>query len=159
MTRYKELLGVFALLCSTAAGYECPVLAPVEQSTLVQYVRKEYKIEDKTDLKLSREKGVNGSCYRELTFQGKNSIKTWEITMYLSPDKRFLTGELIDTTIDPVEAERRKAQALMAGLAENKDAMDLPPILRQTVRLSEKHVFPERTERGVYRQFESGTCT
>ncbi len=42
--------------------------------------------------------------------------------MYLSPDGRFLTNELFDTTVDPVEEERRKAAALMAGLVPNKGA-------------------------------------
>lgn len=42
--------------------------------------------------------------------------------MYLSPDQRFLTSELLDTTIDPQERERHKAQALMGGLSENRSS-------------------------------------
>lgn len=40
--------------------------------------------------------------------------------MYLSPDQRFLTDELFDTTLDPAEEERRKSEELMTALAQNK---------------------------------------
>jgi protein-disulfide isomerase len=39
--------------------------------------------------------------------------------MYLSPDQRFLTSELMDTTIDPVQQARKDAEMAMAGLAQN----------------------------------------
>ena len=36
--------------------------------------------------------------------------------MYLSPDFRFLSRELLDSTVDPVLEERRPRQSLSAGL-------------------------------------------
>jgi protein-disulfide isomerase len=95
-------------------------LPAAKKSTLVDYIRKEYKLPLKTDLRLIQDKPINASCYRELIFQGRSPAKTWEATMYLSPDGRFLTSELFDTATDPLEEERLKAKSLMTGLAENK---------------------------------------
>jgi protein-disulfide isomerase len=119
---FPLLLGV----CCLAKAQNCPTLSASTKSSLVKYVREEYKIDEKSELTLIREDLVPNSCYRELTFEGKNAVKVWQLTMYLSPDQRFLSGEIFDTTLDPIEAERRKAAALMAGLSENKGASKGP---------------------------------
>jgi protein-disulfide isomerase len=123
--RNKKILLILAAVCSTAAAQDCSELSAARKSALADYVRKEYKLKE-TNLTIVQDKIVNSSCYRELTFQGKSSIKTWETTMYLAPDQRFLTAELFDTSLDPVEQQRQKAAALMAGLAENKGASKGP---------------------------------
>jgi protein-disulfide isomerase len=43
-------------------------------------------------------------------------MRTWDLTLYASPDLRFLTGELMDTRRDPAEEERAHNEALMKGL-------------------------------------------
>jgi predicted DsbA family dithiol-disulfide isomerase len=109
------------LTCRAAwADQACTALASAKETALVEYVRKEYKLDGTVALKLAKNEIVTGSCYRELTFEGKSSVKTWQLTLYLSPDGRFLTSELFDTTVDPIERERRKREALMAGLMQNK---------------------------------------
>ncbi len=113
-------------ICSAVAAHGCPVLPSIKKSALVEYVRKEYKLKEDTDFQLIKDQPIDSSCYRELEFQGKNPIKTWQITMYLSPDGRFLSGELFDTTIDPIEEERRKAEILMTGLVANKGSSQGP---------------------------------
>lgn len=118
----SNTLAVFLVVggCSTVQAASCPALSWEKQSALVEYVRKQYKISSETDLRLVKTDPVEGGCYQALTFEGKGAVKTWQLTLYLSPDQRFLTGELFDTTADPVEQERRKSAALMAGLASNK---------------------------------------
>ncbi len=119
----RTLLLTFVVgLCSALAGQDCPALSSSKKTALVEYVRKEYKLGDSVTIKLAREEVVKGTCYRELTFEGRSAVKAWQLTMYLSPDGRFLTSELFDTTLDPREEERTKLQALMAGLSENKGA-------------------------------------
>jgi len=120
VTRHKELLFAFTLLSPSLYGQDCAALSAAQKLTLVDYIRKEYKLQQETDLKLIQDKPINSSCYRELIFQGRSPIKTWDATMYLSPDGRFLTSELLDTTTDPVEEERLKATSLMTGLVENR---------------------------------------
>ena len=60
--------------------------------------------------------------FRELTFLGTGSVKTWKLTMYLTPDQRFLAGDLLDTTLDPVVEQRRKEEEVVMGLVPNKGA-------------------------------------
>jgi thiol-disulfide isomerase/thioredoxin len=68
------------------------------------------------------EKIVPGTCFWQLTFEGKSSLRTWQLTMYLSPDQRFLTSDLFDVEVDPLEEERRKNDVLMSDLEQNKGA-------------------------------------
>ena len=103
-----------------AAAQTCPVLSADKSAALVSYVRKEYKLNDSVDLKLLNDEPFGNTCYHQLTFEGKTRVKTWQVTLYLSPDQRFLTSELFDTSVDPQEVARRKAEALMAGLSENR---------------------------------------
>lgn len=110
------VLGLYA----QARADNCLSLSKDKQSALVDYVRKQYKIDESANLKLDKVDPVEGSCYRALTFEGKSVMKTWQLTLYLSPDQRFLTGELFDVSLDPVKEEERKAQLVMAGLLPNK---------------------------------------
>jgi protein-disulfide isomerase len=98
----------------------CGMLSEAKRSSLVDYVRKQYKLDDAADLKLASAQPVGNGCYQALTFEGKSPVKTWRLTLYLSPDQRYLTGDLFDTTLDPVAEQRRKANELMAGLVPNK---------------------------------------
>ncbi|MGO9132024.1 MAG: DsbA family protein [Bryobacteraceae bacterium] len=95
-----------------------PGLTAGQEQTLVGYVRKKYKLPSLIVLSLQKDNLVNGTCYRELTFQGKSEIHTWELTLFLSPDLRFLTDELMDTQRDPAEEERAQNQILMSGLTQ-----------------------------------------
>jgi protein-disulfide isomerase len=126
MNRYAFLSALLILGLRLAAAENCPALLEDKKSALIDYVRKEYKIGGEVDLKLSKDELFGSTCYRELTLEGKSPAKTWQITMYLSPDQRFLTGELLDTTVDPVAEERRKNEILMAGLVPNKGASKGP---------------------------------
>jgi protein-disulfide isomerase len=40
--------------------------------------------------------------------------------LYASPDLRFLTRELLDSRVDPIQEERQKQEALAAGLTRGK---------------------------------------
>ena len=114
------------LFSGIAVAQTCPVLSADKTSALVSYVRKEYKLNDSVDLKLLKDEPFGNTCYHELTFEGHTRVKTWQVTLYLSPDERFLTSELFDTTVDPQEAARRKSKALMAGLSENRGSSKGP---------------------------------
>jgi len=105
------LLFLFSAMCSVAVAQNCPQLSEARTAELVEYVRKEYKLKETTDLKLLGNEPLPGTCYRKLTFEGKGPIKVWQITMYLSPDGRFLSGELFDTTIDPIQEQHQQAAA------------------------------------------------
>ena len=107
-------------LSGMGAAQTCPVLSADKSAALVSYVRKEYKLNGSVDLKLLKDEPFGNTCYHQLTFEGKTHVKSWQVTLYLSPDQRFLASELFDTSVDPQEAARRKAEGLMAGLSENR---------------------------------------
>jgi protein-disulfide isomerase len=53
-----------------------------------------------------------------LLFQSPESggAAPYRLELFASPDLRFLSKELLDTTVDPVAEERRRTEALMVGL-------------------------------------------
>lgn len=93
-----------------------------QKHAITEYVRKKYKLTDAIALSLNRDAAVRDTCFRELTFEGKSAFKTWELTLYASPDGRFLSSDLLDTTIDPVLEQKAKDEATMKGLVEGASA-------------------------------------
>ena len=116
--------GSFFLLAfgCVAYGENCQHITPEKKTAVVGYIRKQYLLPDTTEFNLVKSDVLKAGCYRELTFVGKTAIKPFELTMYLSPDQRYVTSELMDTTLDPAAEHRRRDQALMAGLVQNKSA-------------------------------------
>ena len=117
MYKLFSLLVVFSF---AGLSQDCLRLSAEKKAAILEYIRKEYRLKDSTDLKVVKDEPFEKTCYRALTFEGKTSVRVWQNTLYLSPDGRFLTGELLDTTVDPIEAERRKAEVLMTGLSQNR---------------------------------------
>ena len=95
-------------------------LPEARKEALAAYVVRRYSIPKSVAVTVTKEALVGGSCYRELTFEGKNSFKSWQQSLYLSPDGRYLSAEIFDTTVDPVAEARQKAATLMGALAQNR---------------------------------------
>jgi hypothetical protein len=58
---------------------------------------------------------VGKSCYRHLSNEGKSDFNLWSLDLYVSPDGRFVSTDLMDTTVDPkLDAIRRDQQAMKA---------------------------------------------
>lgn len=110
------------LLCSISAeleGQNCPgPLTERQKQTLAAYIHKRYNLPETVHLSLKRDIRFGNSCFRELTFEGKGVLKAWELKLYSSPDVRFLSSDLFDTTIDPSQEQRIKNEALMKGLVQ-----------------------------------------
>jgi protein-disulfide isomerase len=119
----RPLFILFAVMivgsCCDAAT-ECLAVSAAKEAEVTKYVRQQYHIEADTNLTVKAKQAVEGSCYQQLTIEGKAVLKTWELTLYLSPDQRFVMPQVFDMSKDPVEAEKEKADAVMASLAENK---------------------------------------
>jgi predicted DsbA family dithiol-disulfide isomerase len=125
----------FALGAQPASeSHDCATaLSEQKKSDLAKYVIRKYRISPSVSVKLTHTKAVGATCYRELLFEGESPVNTWRLTLYLSPDQRFLTDELFDTTVDPREDERRKAESLMSDLAQNKGASKGPETAPVTI--------------------------
>ena len=101
-------------------------LSPERQRTLLGYVRTRYKLPDTIELDLIKQSPVKDTCYRELIFQGKSQVRTWDLTLYLSPDLRFLSSDILDTSVDPAAEQRAKDAALLSGLGPGTPAVRGP---------------------------------
>jgi protein-disulfide isomerase len=114
-------------LCLPAQNIGCTQpLSPEQQRTLLDYVRKSYKLPDSIALELGKQSPVKDTCYRELTFRGTSQVRTWDLTLYLSPDLRFLSSDMLDTSVDPAAEQRAKDAALLNGLAPGTPAVRGP---------------------------------
>lgn len=125
-TRLHSAAILVFLLSSLAAAESCLEVTDQKAAALVDYVRKEYKLDSSVPLHLANSDVVATTCYRQLTFKGQSPTRSWQVTMYLSPDQRYLSRELMDTTVDPLAEEERRNTLLMTGLVENKNASKGP---------------------------------
>jgi protein-disulfide isomerase len=119
MVARLAILSLFVGFVLSAAENErsCPALSSVARAKLIQYVQKKYNFPPASGLTLADVSVVGSSCYRKLLFKSSNSTRPGRVELFLSPDFRYLTRELMDINVDPVAEARRKEQALVAGLA------------------------------------------
>jgi protein-disulfide isomerase len=109
-------LSFLCAICLVACGADCPPApSPEQQKTLLSYVQSKYRLPKTIKLTLKRAVLVPQACYWELAFEGESPIRTWDLTLYASPDFRFLSSDLFDTHRDPTEEERIAGAALMTG--------------------------------------------
>lgn len=105
------------------AGDPCPTVTDSERTRLIAYVQAKYKVPPASDLKLSEVSLIEKTCYRRLRFAVEDSQRPFKIDLTASPDLRFLTRELLDSQLDPVQQERQKQQALTAALTRGDFAV------------------------------------
>ncbi len=98
------------------AKAQCPPLRDADRAKLIDYVQKKYKTPGSMKLEIGETSFVNSTCYRKLLFQAAGGTSPFRLELIASPDLRFLTRDLLDSTIDPIVEERQKAEALAAGL-------------------------------------------
>jgi len=118
-------IGALAIACGAlfpihasgaTAAYACKPLGNSERARLLEYVKKKYKLPPTSSLTLSGESLVGATCFRKLEFKSADPKRNFRTELFLSPDFRFLTHELLDSNVDPIVEEHRKQQALAAGL-------------------------------------------
>jgi len=119
------ILGTLAIACgalfpihasgATAAAV-CTPFGNSERERLLEYVRKKYKLPPAASLTLSGESLVGTTCFRKLEFKSADPKRNFRTELFLSPDFRFLTHELLDSNVDPIVEEQRKQRTLAAAL-------------------------------------------
>jgi protein-disulfide isomerase len=115
LTAVLSLLVLLGISGVTAKA-QCPPLRDADRVKLIDYVQKKYKTPSSAKLEIGDTSFVNSTCYRKLLFQSAGGSSSFRLELIASPDLRFLTRELLDSTVDPVVEERQKAEALAAGL-------------------------------------------
>jgi protein-disulfide isomerase len=99
-----------------APAIACKPFGPSDHARLLEYVTKKYKLPPAASLTLSQESFVGTTCFRKLDFKSIDQKLNFHAELFLSPDLRYLARELLDSNVDPIVEERKKQQALAAGL-------------------------------------------
>jgi protein-disulfide isomerase len=119
------IFGATAAVQENGSG-ACPPLSDQVKESVSAYVRKLAKVPVDAPLTLSASTLNEKTCYRRLQFV--SSDPSSRITLFLSPDQRFLSQRVFDTRSDPAEEQREEEQrvnsSIQAYLAERK-----PPAL------------------------------
>jgi len=76
---------------------------------------------------------VGGTCYRKLVFKGDGALGPYETTLFASPDLRFLSTDMLDSTVDPGREERADAEKRMSQLLDGEYAASGPATAPVTV--------------------------
>jgi protein-disulfide isomerase len=111
-----------AAMCLAPA---CVDLTAVSRARLTTFVAKLMKSPADTSLELLSAELDKETCYRRLEFRTSTSK---QFTLFLSPDQRFLTPQLFDSSVDPVSAEQKVTEHIKALIDEYIEK-NRPPIL------------------------------
>lgn len=112
-------IGIVAQASSVAAPL--PACAPIrnlDQARLLSYVTKKYGIPRSVELSITETTAVSEACHRKLLFTGKGPLGAFSLSLYASPDLRYLSPDLFDSYTDPDAEKQAIAQKLMGELAE-----------------------------------------
>lgn len=123
MTRLLYSLVVFGMSSCVclAAPTNCSSINHEDESRLVAYVSRRYQVPKSVSLSLT-EAVVLDNCYRRLVIGGKGPLGKVSLTLYLSPDLRYLSPELLDSSKDPLEEKRLAARRTLIDLTDTQAA-------------------------------------
>lgn len=115
--RWIGVWGILAgVLCLEGWGSQpCARITESRKAELSHYVQQKYKLPDSRSLHVAEVTDLEG-CYRKVHFVS-DELAGPELSLYLSPDLRFLSTNLLDSHVDPVGEERRAYKELVTGLA------------------------------------------
>ena len=120
--------------CGTASAQErCLPVTEQTKEALSRYLHKRLKLPATATLRVAEVSDVEGTCFRKLRFAAAGWAQASELELFLSPDRRFLTRDLVDTQLDPDEEAARKAKQLVSGLTEGRFASRGPADAPATV--------------------------
>jgi protein-disulfide isomerase len=98
----------------TALAQACKTPDAATLTSTTTYVAKRYHIQNPTMLSLSGYAKVGDSCFWALHFQVTDTKRN--ISLYLSPDQKYLTPAIYDLQDDPLVEERSVANTTMKSL-------------------------------------------
>lgn len=94
----------------------CTPVPLLEKMRLARYIQAKFKFPSEPSL-LIAEQSAPGDCFRKVTAIYSEAGRKTEVQLYLSPDLRFLSREILDTTSDPKAEEEREEKELQTGLS------------------------------------------
>jgi protein-disulfide isomerase len=109
--------------CLTMAGVDvCRDVSPADGDRLAHYLAQKYHVPAHAALRLEGSEPVGGTCFRKLVFKGDGALGPYSATFYASPDLRFLSSDILDSTVDPEREERADAEKRMSQILDGEYA-------------------------------------
>ena len=108
------------------AGQACLPLDAAQRYRLIRYVQGKYNLPVTLGLYVG-DSAANELCYRKLDFRSQDSHRPFRLTVYASPDLRFLSRDLMDDSVDPACEERKARLDMAAKLDESGNGPSLGP--------------------------------
>jgi len=115
-------IGLLLLFAGGARAESCTVMSPADKTRLAQYIVRKYHVPEEANLRVETEEIVGGQCYRKLGFRGDGALGAYRLTLYVTPDLRFLSTDFFDSLVDPEVEEREAAARTMGKLLEGEYA-------------------------------------
>ncbi len=108
------------------AANTCAPVTEDRKLSLCRYVQRKYRLADESRPSISEVSEISGSCYRKLRFVASGKRK-FDVSLYLTPDQKFLVPELYDSTIDPIVEEKQRQLAMRRDLEKDDGRPSLGP--------------------------------
>lgn len=111
-------------VCSLGWGESaCATLSEATKQGLSRYVKEKYRLTFDITIEAGDGSLVAGTCYRKIRFSSASGgQRPFAMSLYLSPDQRFLSKELMDSSVDPTLAEERDNRELLKQLSSGTAA-------------------------------------
>src|SRR5580658_4848245 len=106
---------------------ECHQVGPAEGQRLAEYLVRAYHVPAKAALRIEHEEAVGDTCYRKIVLSGEGALGTFRVTVFASPDLRFLSTDLFDSSVDPERQGRTQAKETMSQLLAGEYAASGSP--------------------------------
>lgn len=122
---------------SFASGEQaCTPLSEATKQSLSRYVKEKYRLAFEITAEAGDGSPVAGTCYRKIRFNAApGEQRRFAMSLYLSPDQRFLSKELMDVNIDPILAEEHDNTQLLKQLTPPSAASLGPETASVTITL------------------------
>jgi protein-disulfide isomerase len=118
---------ILSLLIVRGAMGQCSSTTPIDEKALIQYVGERFHVAP-TEISITKNEPVDASCYRQLRFEASNPKR--QLTLFLTPDHRYLVPSLYDLEVDPLRAEaqerHRITELLQTGSAPRRGPDSAP---------------------------------
>lgn len=96
-------------LASPLQAENCKPVSDTDVGTITTYIAKRSEL-PVDSVKLKSSEDVEGTCYRKLVLESGTTSQRRLLTFYLSPDRKYLSSNLFDLTLNP-DVEREKLAA------------------------------------------------
>ena len=115
-------LGVCPMQSRASDSPKCSDMRAPDKARLVGYFQKKFNLDESTHVQVQEGSLVDDSCYRRLLFTWDGAGRRLHKDMLVSPDFRFLTRELLDSSLDPEEEARIETGKIAANLSRGDGA-------------------------------------